>query len=255
MSCDLIANLDVIRATRLDVCGAPVPGENAFVTDCQASLAMNPNIETTDDIIYRSSNGKLCGVKRGCPSLLGYDLEFNFYQVSPQLTDVLTNQPLVVDAGGAPVGTDDCEIVCNGGFALEFWAELIGQNCTETGLPRYLYGVLPWVSNAYISDLTLGGEAVTFQLVGSTRAGGQWGVGPYDVVMNGPAPGTPGPMLTPLGPTCHRRMQITTVAPPVPDPDCDYATVPPAEEPGEGFAGRSASTSSTKAKAKELASA
>lgn len=254
MSCDLIAGLDVVRVTKLDVCGAPVAGENAFVTDCQASLAMNPNVETADDIVYRSSNGKLCGVKRGCPSLLGYDVEFNFYQVSPQLIDVMTGQPVVVDSAGEPVGFDDCEIVCNGGFALEFWTELIGQNCTETGLPRYLYGILPWVSNAYLSDLELGGEAVTLQLSGSTKAGGRWGVGPYDVTLNGAAPGTPGPMLTPLGDTCHRRMFITNVAPPAPDPDCDYVTVPPAD-PGEGFAGRAATASSSKAKAKELASA
>lgn len=253
MSCDLIAALDVVRVTRLDVCGAPVAGENAFVTDCQASLAMNPNIETADDIIYRSSNGKLCGVKRGCPSLLGYDVEFNFYQVSPQLVDVLTNQPVVVDSAGEPVGNDDCDIVCDGGFALEFWTQLIGQNCTDTGAPRYLYGIIPWVSNAYLSDLELGGEAVTFQLIGASRAGGRWGVGPYDVTLNGPAPGTPGPMLTPLGASCHRRMFITNVAPPVPDPDCDYATVPPPAEPPEGFAARTASGS--KAKDKVLASA
>lgn len=227
MSCDLIANLDVIRVTKVTNCGAPVTGENAFVTECVSSLAMNPNVDEQDDVIYRAANGTLCGVKRGCPSLLGYDLEFNFYQFSPQLIDVLTGSPLVVDNLAEPVGYDDCNINCQSGFALEFWTELVGQNCTATGAPRFLYGVLPWITNAYITDLEIGSEAVTFQLLGSTRAGGQWGEGPYNVVLNGAAPGTPGPMLTPLGATCHRRMQITTVAPPVPDPACDYTTVPP----------------------------
>ncbi|AMD42763.1 major tail protein [Streptomyces phage Xkcd426] len=227
MSCDLIANLDVVRVTKVDNCGLPLVGENAFVSECVASVAMNPNIDEQDDVIYRAANGSLCGVKRGCPSLLGYDLEFNFYQVSPQMTDVLTNQPVVVDNLGEPVGFDSCNINCQGGFALEFWTELVGQNCTTTGAQRYLYTLIPWVTNAYLSDLEIGSEAVTFQLVGSSRAGGRWGEGPYNVVLNGAAPGTPGPMLTPLGATCHRRMQITTVAPPVPDPACDYATVPP----------------------------
>lgn len=229
ISCDLISNLDVVRVTRVDNCGAPVTGENAFVTECVASIAMNPNVDVQDDVIYRAANGTLCGVKRGCPTLLGYDLEFNFFQVSPELMSVLTNQPEVLDANGAPVGTDDCSIQCSGGFALEFWSELVGQNCTDTGIERFLYVLIPWVSNAYISDLEIGSEAVTFQLVGNSKAGGQWGVGPYDVVDTAisPAPPLAGPMLTPLGDTCHRRMQITTIAPPVPDPLCDFATVPP----------------------------
>jgi len=222
VSCDLIANLDVVRVTRVDNCGLPVPGPNAFVSECVASVAMNPNIDEQDDIIYRAANGTLCGVKRGCPTLLGYDLEFNFFQVSPQLTDILTGQPVVVDNLAEPVGNDSCSVLCQGGFALEFWTELVGANCAPDGSARYLYTLLPWVTNAYMSDLEIGSEQVTFQLVGSTRAGGQWDVGPWDVVLNGAAPGTPGPMLTPLGATCHRRMQITTVAPPVPDPDCDY---------------------------------
>lgn len=226
MSCDLIANLDTVRVTRVDQCGVPVPGPNAFVSECVASVAMNPNVDTPDDVIYRAANGSLCGVKRGCPTLLGYDLELNFFQVSPQLTDVLTDQPVVLDNLAEPVGWDDCSIPCQGGFALEFWSELIGQNCTETGAQKFLYVLLPWVTNAYLSDLEIGSEAVTFQAVGSTRAGGQWELGPYNVVLNGAAPGTPGPLLTPLGDTCHRRIQITTVPPPTPDPDCDYSTVP-----------------------------
>lgn len=230
VSCDLIANLDVVRVTRVDNCGAPVPGENAFVSECVASVAMNPNVDVADDVIYRAANGNLCGVKRGCPTLLGYDLEFNFFQVSPQLTSVLTNQPEVLDPAGEPVGVDDCSIQCSGGFALEFWAELVGQNCTDTGAQRYLYVLIPWVSNAYLSDLEIGSEAVTFQLVGNSTAGGRWGTGPYNVVNTtvAPAAPVPGKMLTPLGATCHRRMQITTIAPPVPDPLCDFATVPPA---------------------------
>lgn len=229
MSCDLIANLDVVRATRVDNCGVPVTGESsAFVSECVASIAMNVNVDTQDDILYRAANGTLCGVKRGCPTLLGYDVEFNFFQVSPELLDVLTNQPVVMDAGGSPVGTDSCSIDCRGGFALEFWAELIGQNCTDTGAQKYLYVLLPWITNAYINDLEIGSDQVTFQALGSTRAGGGWGVGPYDVVDTSVPPATPvaGPMLTPLGATCHRRMQIVTVAPPVPDPACDYAPVP-----------------------------
>lgn len=227
MTCDLIANLDTVRVTALDNCGKPLTGEHAFVTECVSSVAMNVNVDTPDDVIYRAANGSLCGVKRGCPTLLGYDLELNFYQVSPQLMDVLSGQPIVMDNLAAPAGWDNCNVQCNTGFALEFWSELIGQTCTATGQQKYLYVLLPWVTNAYLSDFEVGSEAVTFQMVGNTRAGGQWGEGPYNVVLNGAAPGTPGPMLTPLGATCHRRIQTTLVPPPSPEVDCDYTTVPP----------------------------
>ncbi len=229
MACSLIANLDTVRVTKLDACGVPLVGPNAFVTECVASVAMNPNIDTQDDKVYRAANGSLCGFKPGCPTLLNYNLEFNFFQVSPQLADVLTGSPVVLDAGGEPVGFDSCNINCTGGFALEFWAELLNQDCAETGTPQYLYVLIPWVSNAYLTDLEIGSDAVTFQVLGSSRAGGGWGVGPYDVVDTAIPPATPavpGPMLTPLGATCHRRIMTTTIAPPVPDPDCDYATVP-----------------------------
>lgn len=223
MSCDLIANADVVRVTKLDQCGTPIPGDSAFVSECISSLAMNPNVDEQDDIIYRAANGSLCGVKRGCPALLGYDLEFNFYQVSPELTEVLTGNPVVMDFAANPVGTDDCNIQCDRGFAIELWSELIAPVCDTTGAQRYLYTLIPWVTNGYISDLEIGSEQVTFQLVASSRAGGGWDVGPYDVVPINVG-NTAGPLLTPLGPTCHRRMQITTIAPPV--PSCDYAVVP-----------------------------
>ena len=224
MTCDLIANADVVRVTKLDQCGRPIAGLNSFVSECVASLAMNPNIDEQDDVIYRAANGSLCGVKRGCPTLLGYDLEYNFFQVSPELTDVLTGNPVVMDFAGTPVGNDDCAIQCDRGFAIELWSELIGATCTATGFQRYLYTLIPWVTNGYVNDLEIGSEQVTFQLGGASRAGGQWGTGPYNVVATDAA-NTPGRMLTPLGNTCHRRMQITTIQPPV--PSCDYQTVPP----------------------------
>lgn len=201
-------------------------GDNGFVSECFSSISMSPVLDEADDVVYRAANGSLCGVKRGCPSLLGYDVELNFYQVSPELIDILTGQPVVVNNLGNPSGFDSCNINCQGGFALEFWTELVGQNCTTTGNPRSLYTLLPWITNAYITDLEIGSEAVTFNLLGSTRAGGRWGTGPYDVTLNGAAPGTPGRMLTPVGDTCHRRMMIVEVPAPTPDPACDYTPVP-----------------------------
>jgi hypothetical protein len=221
VTCQLLAGLSTIRVTKVDECGKPVVGtDSAIVLECLASLAMNPNIDTQDDIIYRAANGNLCGVKRGCPSLLGYDIEMNVLSWSPEALAIFNGSPEVLDGAGATVGVDDCAIQCDTGFGLEFWTELI-QGCPTTGKKQYLYGVIPWVNNAYLGDLEIGAEAVTFTINGTSRAGGQWDVGPFNVIDTSTTTTVPpAKRLTPLGATCPRRMQSTTRAPPVRDANC-----------------------------------
>lgn len=222
MTCSYISNLTAVRLTKVDRCGDPIAGPNAFANECVATLAMNPVLDEQDDRIFRAANGSLCAVKRGCPSLLGYDVELTVLFSSPELISIVTGNPTYSDAAGEVVGVDDCSVQCDTGFALEFWAELAGEPCSVTGNEKFLYGVLPWVTNGILTDIEFGAEAVNFQLNGSTRAGGQWGTGPFNVVLG--AGNTPAPMTTPLGATCHRRMLITEVAPPV--SSCEFVTVP-----------------------------
>jgi hypothetical protein len=214
MACLLPIGPSTLRATLLDACGKPVTGVgNAYVADCFTSISMSAVTDDQDDIIYKNAAGKLCAVKRGCSTLLGYDVEMHISGVQPELVALLTGDPEVLDAGGATVGYDSCAYNCNHSVAIEVWAELIGDTCSTPGaVPQYLYTVIPWLQNVTVGDLEYGTDALDFQLTGKTRAGGQWGVGPWNVV---PAtPGPSGPMLTPLGSSCHRRVQSTTIAPP-----------------------------------------
>ncbi|MFB0617225.1 hypothetical protein [Streptomyces sp. AGS-58] len=223
MSCPLIANADVMRVTRLDQCGHPVPGPNGFVFDCFSSLAMNNNSDDGDDIEYKAANGRVCGYRKGCPTFRGFDLELNVFSVSPELIEILTGNPVYMSWDGKPIGFDTCSIKCSSGFALELWAEVLGNECEDGSQGQWIYFLLPWVANGLLGDLEIGSEAVTLQITGSTRAGGAWDVGPYKVQPTD-ATGTPGPLLTPLGDQCHRRTFITATPPPV--PSCDYALVP-----------------------------
>lgn len=226
MTCPLISNLDVVRVTRLDQCGRPVCGEdNGFVFDCLASIAMNPSIEDGEDVTYKAANGRQCGFKKGCPSLQNYDLEINFFSVSPEFLEITTGNPVVFGWDGKPIGYDDCSIKCDTGFALEFWTEVLGDDvCAADGAGEgtWIYFLIPWVTNGILGDLEIGSEAVTLQLQGASRAGGGWGTGPFDV-MPLDAANTAGPMLTPIGPSCHRRTFLTTIAPP--EPICEYTPV------------------------------
>lgn len=218
----LIANADVIRVTRVDGCGRPICGEdNGYVFDCFATLAMNANVEEGEDLEYKAANGRVCGFKRGCPSFRGFDVELSFFDVSPQLIEITTGNPVVFGFDGQPIGYDDCSIQCNSGFAIELWAEVLGDDVCATdgaGEGAWIYWLMPWVTNGMLGNLEVGSEAANLTLTGATRAGGAWGVGPWDV-MPLDAAGTAGPLLTPLGSNCHRRTFVTTVEPPVPGAD------------------------------------
>lgn len=228
MPCPLIPNADVIRVTRIDGCGRPVCGpNNAFTFDCFASLNMEADIEEGEPIQFKAANGRICGGKQACPSFRGFNIELNFFAASPELVEIMTGSPVVFGYDGKPIGFDTCSLACRTGFALELWGDVLGEDvCPEedTGEGSWVYFLLPWVTNGIIGDLELGGgeDGVTFTLTGHTRAGGRWGVGPWDVVAQDAA-GTPGPMLTPLDSACHRRMMITSVAPP--KPECAYQPV------------------------------
>lgn len=227
MSCPLIANADVIRVTRVDACGRPVCGAgNSFVFDCFATLAMNVNTEDGTDVSYKAANGKNCGFKKGCSTFNGYDVELHFFSISPEFIELTTGQPVYAGFDGVPIGFDDCSIKCDTGFAIEMWAEVLGEDvCPEDVLTEgaWVYFLLPWVTNGQLGDLEVGSEAVDLVLNGATRANGKWGIGPYNVQAQDIAQ-TPGPMLTPLGAECHRRTFLTTIQPPT--VSCDYQAVP-----------------------------
>ncbi|MFC8723767.1 hypothetical protein [Streptomyces bacillaris] len=177
---------------------------------------MNANVEEGTDVEYKAANGRICGFKRGCPSLKGYDIELEFFDLSPAFIEIVTGNPVVYGFDGTPIGIDDCSIRCNTGFALELWAEVLGDDVCEeeaSGTGAWIYFLLPWVTGGQLGNIEPGSEATNLTLTGATRAGGAWGTGPYDV-MPIDAAGTPGPLLTPLGSGCHRRTIVTTIEPP-----------------------------------------
>ncbi len=226
MGCPKLAEGDVVRITRVDVCGAPVEGEdNAFVDDCWASVLMAPNVETGTDINFPSMSGRSCAFKRGCPSFRGFDLTGEFYSASPEMVEILTGNPVYLDHAGAPIGWDDCSVACNTGFGLEIWQNVVGEECPEGDVDgQWFYWLLPWITNGVLGDVTVNSEGVTFSFTGNTRSSGRWQLGPWDV-QAADVDNTPGPLLTDVGVTCHRRGFLTTIAPPT--AACEYVTVPP----------------------------
>jgi hypothetical protein len=228
-TCPKLAEGEVVRLTRVDGCGAPEEGDdNGFVDDCWSSVAMAPNVEAGTDIDFRAMNGSSCGFKRGRSSFRGYDITGSFYSASPEMIELLTGNPLYLDWEGNPIGWDDCAVAVSGGFALEIWQNIVGEDCPEDGDALYWYWLMPWIENGTLGDVTVSEEGVTFTLTGNTRSNGRWEHGPWDVQAQDGI-GTEGPLLTAVGSSCHRRSFLTTIAPPT--AECGYITVP-ANNPG-----------------------
>lgn len=216
--CPSLVRAKVARVTRLDECGEPVIGPCSTVTtDGMISVASSPQYLDPEEIQQRNGNGDLCVYDRGCSNFLRNDVTITFCRVDPDLFAMVTGDPVVLDdATPTPnsVGfRQNGSAACDTRFALELWSDIPGQSCTPTG-KQYWYSLWPQLVNPVWGDVSFENAAITFTITGSTAAGSTWGVGPYDVINAGVAPGAPSPLLTAIGAADHYHGQVTTLAPP-----------------------------------------
>lgn len=210
-----------MRVTRLDACGIPVAGDcSQVVTDGFISIEFSPEIAEGEEIEIRKADGTLCVSDQGCPELKWINIEAQFCSVDPDLFSMMTGYETVLDYAGEAVGNRvSSEVQCDEGFALELWSDVPGQACGETRAKPWGYFLLPWVVSGIIGDFTIENDGTTFTFTARTKAGSGWGVGPYDVDPID-ADNTAGPLLTPIGPTDHMDMHLTTIEPPEPVCGC-----------------------------------
>jgi hypothetical protein len=203
-----------MRLTRLDACGVPVIGSaSTLVTKGFISLGLSPQYEDGDAITQANADGDLEINEPADSSLSRVDVEGAFIGVNPDVVEMLTGNPVVLDNTGNAVGFRlQGGIPILGGWAVEVWTGLAGQMCA--GSPAYGYSLLPFLRGGKIGDVSIENGAVNLTISSSTRENPGWDVGPYDVVMTGAAPGAPGPLLSPIDSRDHWHMQLTTVAPP-----------------------------------------
>ena len=173
-----------------------------------------------------NANGDICVDKPKSPILRWYEANIQFCRVDPELFNIMTNEPLVLNDAVEPVAVGwDTEVgsaeLAN--FALEFWVGTEDE-CDDDEVV-YGYGLLPFMRQGMLTDLTIGNAVVTFTVNAITRGNSLWGVGPYNVLINqsGANAGLPGPLLTSIGPKVHKRFFWTTLGPPVAECGCTDA--------------------------------
>jgi len=205
------------RVTRLDACGNPVYGDNAqVVTSGVVTASFTALTSETDEIRVVNSSGDTCVLEPSVVSTEGYSAEIQFCGMDPDMFEIMTGMPVIYDIDGAAVGiaVDVGVDMSTFSFALEVWTGVASDEaCGEVGEVNYGYILLPYMKGGRLSDFTVENGAINFTIADATsRKGGSWGKGPYDVVVNSGS--VPGPLLSALTSTQVLVLMLTKVAPP-----------------------------------------
>lgn len=205
-----------LRVTRVDACGRPIYGEESqAVSKSFASIEYTANTVDTDGIDVRDADGEPSIREDASSKFASYGITAVFNKVDPEFFEIVTKQRVYRDETGLAIGFAvnskvDTELEA---FALELWAGApAGDVCAPGTTGEYGYFLVPFAKGGRLGDHTIENGAVTFTITGiTTRAGNEWGVGPYNVMMNG---GAPGPLVTPLDEADHKLLIWVSVPPP-----------------------------------------
>jgi len=220
--CASLSRGRIARFTRLDECGAPVEGEcSTVVTTGFVSVTSTPNYQDPEEIQTLDANGRLCIDDQADPALRWVDHSIVLCNVDPDVVNIITADPLVVDDAVAPetVGFRlDSATSGTAKFALELWSGIPGQPCDPAGFPTYGYWLYPFLGQSQWGEWAVTNAGLTLTFTARSFAGSQWDVGPYDVRRDAVTPATLEPLLTAITATQHVHFEISSA--PLPTAAC-----------------------------------
>jgi hypothetical protein len=212
---------DAVRLTRLTSCGVPVDSTCAYATsESVVTLAMTNNNQDRQEYLQLNGQGNICVDKTKEAQLRWINFELTFCSVDPELFNIATAEPLVLNDAEVPlaIGWDTTtDAPLNSFFALEGWTNTGGDACAD-GTPDYGYFLMPFALGGQVSGITLENANINFTITGRTSPNSLWGTGPYNVRIveaAGADLGEPAKLLTAIGPKVHRRQFITELPPPL----------------------------------------
>jgi hypothetical protein len=208
----------VVRATRLDACGAPDSGACGFaVSKGFIKVELETDDEDGEQIAPILADGTRCYNVTSARVLNALKAKIEFCEVDPELFNLLTGSTLVLDDEVSPVAhgfTVDSAVYSTENVALEIWTNLRLSTCVVGGTTRrWGYILFPWMYNGIVGQPTIENGAVNFTIEElMSRDNNQWGVGPYDIQLD--AAGNPSPLYSALSTTAHQLVWKVNVAPP-----------------------------------------
>lgn len=215
-----------VRVTQLNSCGLPVTGCSTVVSDGIITVAMTYEYEEREDFFTKNGDGKFCVRATSAPILKWINLELTWCNVDPELVNILTANPTVLDDASSPVAhgySVDENAPASANFALEGWTRLApSSNFPCSGGTEYGYFLWPWNLETTMGDVSLENGVANFVTNSRTSSNSPWGTGPYfvDYSDNPAGSTTPVALLTPILSTQHSRMFTTRLAPPTASCGC-----------------------------------
>ena len=227
-NCMTIKGGDRIRLTRLDGCGRPVYGEcNAVVTQGVVEVKMSPEVDDKDPKEQKNFAGNYCYSEATCAVIKYWNIEITWCEINFAAFQMINpTYDLIYDDDGQVLGYyTSTDVDCSRGYAMEMWLQLAGDSDVCTGEDSegvWGYVVIPWVTGGVPDDITISdSDAITFVTKSTTKNGGRWGTGPYQVLLD--SKGNPVGLPKPLG--GKQPWGVLTTSMPPPEADCDCVEV------------------------------
>lgn len=201
-----------IRVTRLDECGTPIDYDSCgqVVSSGFVEVSLSAEIEEGETFTQPNADGALVISEQGEHNFVRWGGSVELVEVDPELVSLMTRTVVEYDAEGDPVGFRSVEGQIKQYFALELWSGISDKSCPDK---NFGYFLLPFVVAGTLGDFTIANDVTNFTVENFfTRTGGEWGVGPYNVVAD--AQGDPAPLEIPIGPDEPHLQRLTTVPPP-----------------------------------------
>ena len=227
--CHSVVRAPTARVTRLGPCGEILDSECAFaVTNSFVDITLTKVLQDRQDALQLNANGDICVDKPKAPILRWYEVVITFCQVDPELFNIVSAEPLIMDDSLVPEAVGWCTLPDSpsaSNYALEFWTGTEDEGCDDDEI-IYGYGLLPRLTQGMIGDVTIANGVINFTVSAISRPGNQWGTGPYNVIINetGLNAGLPGPLLLPVATNAHKCFQWTKLGPPVSQCGCQDLT-------------------------------
>lgn len=192
--CGTPLKAEVIRLTRLDICGNPVFGSGSaqLVSDGFTSVQNSPNYEDGQRFLQRKANGDACVNEIDDPLFNWLDQTVMFCTLDPDAIVIGTGADLVTtDIEGTPTATGAqwSKGLVRARFSMELWSRAAGNlACDPEGNAQYFYWAFPHVGGARLQQFTQQNDVFEFGWQGQTKdssplwdigdpwmAGGTWG--------------------------------------------------------------------------------
>lgn len=221
--------LELVRATKLGVCGTPETVCSSLTDRCVVSIEESTEYRERQEFFPENGAGQFCMERTSPPLPKWVNLVITFNDTNPKMINFFTGSTLELNDAAVPEAIGYSMIqtgTANVHVALEGWLNLGARCddedvCTEDGLPEHGYLAYFHIKEGTIGDRTYGNDTITFTVNAIAVRQNNWGTGPYNVVQSEAVAtaGDPFPLFSSASGKYYTQI-FTKMQPPTPQCDC-----------------------------------